>query len=461
MDDFDGEAFATEGRIPAAGSSRRGRRAGRRSARPRDGAPASRVLRCDGDREELRCAEPGRPAVIRVRALSGAGHEQLRREVQLLAALEVGGVGAAPAVLEIEDEGYVREDAAPLQARRGRRCAEDAAPDTSERQAQARARDDLDALIDALHDRGWVLGAPLGEGAGIRADGSVTVLDLSGLRPQEATGARLEDRRWVDSVLRDEDRTLRRRIDARGTPLPAVQFLEAEQEAPSLRPLPAPTAPRRAASSQRLRPRRARPGLPGAALGRRVREVLRAPRPRRIALLSAAAVLIAGGALGSGAWWLVPESSAPAPPAGVAPSTSSPVVGSTGMTEGTGSPRITDPLSLATDLAHARYDYVTGAGAGAVAAPGSPAEEADEEVRRAYQGAVVEGGEPEVLAARVVAGPTQEGAARLEVEIITPAHTVTEPDGSVTPVAATAAVTIQLELAWADGHWRVSQIHPG
>src|SRR5699024_10417491 len=92
---------------------------------------------------------------------------------------------------------------------------------TSERQGQARARESLEALIDALHERGWVLGAPLGEGAGIRTDGSVTVLDLSGLRPQEATGARLEDRRWVDSVLRDEGRTLRRRIDARCTPRPS------------------------------------------------------------------------------------------------------------------------------------------------------------------------------------------------------------------------------------------------
>src|SRR5699024_7014376 len=110
---------------------------------------------------------------------AAAGRDQLRREVQLLATLEVGGIGAAPAVLEVEDEGYVREGAAPLRGRRGRRSAEDATPGTSERQGQARARESLEALIDALHERGWVLGAPLGEGAGIRTDGSVTVLDLS------------------------------------------------------------------------------------------------------------------------------------------------------------------------------------------------------------------------------------------------------------------------------------------
>ena len=194
---------------------------------------------------------------------------------------------------------------------------------------------------------------------------------------------------------------------------------------------------------------------------RRVQEVFDTPRPRRIALLSAAAVLIAGGALGSGAWWLVPESSAPAPPASTAPSDPSPADGTAGAGERAGGPRITYPLSLATDLAHARYDYLTGAGTDAVAAPGSPAEEADEQVRRAYQGAVVEGGRPEVLAARVVAGPTQEGTARLEVEMLTPAHTVTEPDGSRTSMAATAAATVQLELAWSDGHWRVSEIRPG
>src|SRR5699024_7872965 len=70
-------------------------------------------------------------------------------------------------------------------------------------------------------------------------------------------------------------------------------------------------------------------------------------------------------------------------------------------TGGDRAPRIIDPLSLATDLAHTRYEYVTGHGTDAVAAPGSPAEEADEQVRRAYQGTVVEGGQPEVLAAHV------------------------------------------------------------
>src|SRR5699024_1752957 len=104
---------------------------------------------------------------------------------------------------------------------------------------------------------------------------------------------------------------------------------------------------------------------------------------------------------------------------------------------------------------------VTGHGTDAVAAPGSPAEEADEQVRRAYQGTVVEGGQPEVLAAHVVAGPTPQGTARLEAETVTPARTVSESEGSSAPVAAAAARTRRLELAWRAGHGRVGECHPG
>src|SRR5699024_12765080 len=117
------------------------------------------------------------------------------------------------------------------------------------------------------------------------------------------------------------------------------------------------------------------------------------------------------------------------PPAGAAPSASSPADGSTGAPEGTEHPRIIDPLLLATDLAHTRYEYVTGHGTDAVAAPGSPAEEADEQVRRAYQGTVVERGQPEVLAAHVVAGPTPQGTARLEAGSGPPAQTGPRPRG--------------------------------
>lgn len=159
---------------------------------------------------------PGREDALRVRWRGPEGHEAVTAELQLLAALEVAGISAAPDVLGIEEDGYVRETAAPLVRRGGRRAAQAAAPATGERLALARARDDLDALVDALHQRGWVLGAPRGRGLGVRADGSVLVLDLSGLRREESLVARSADRHWVDSVLRDEERTLRRRVHLAG-----------------------------------------------------------------------------------------------------------------------------------------------------------------------------------------------------------------------------------------------------
>lgn len=484
MDDFDEERYQRGARALTSASSRSPRGDARGSAPGPGPVRAAQVILRDEDREELQCAARDGSAVIRVRALTAAGREQVTRELQLLAALEVARVTAAPAMLEIEDEGYVREEPAALRIRRGRRCAEESDPATAERRAQARARDGLDALIDALHDRGWVLGAPFGEGLGIRADGSVTVVDLSGLRPEEATGARLADRQWVDSVLRDEARTLRRRIDTRGSPVlpgpppdragpsprtggaPAPQELHRdlgasagedeqhkEQEASPLRPVPAPRASSRPARSRLRGWDRPLHRQSCGHLWNRVREVLSASRTRRIALLSAAAVLIAGGVLGSGAWWLVPQRSAPAPSAGASPYSTQ----SAHRAEG---PRITDPVSLATDLAQARHQYVTGAGDETVTAAGSPAEAADEQVRRAYEGATVEGGGPDILSARVLAGPTQEGTALLEAETSTPAHTVTEGDGSTTAVAATAATTVQLELRWTDGRWRVVDFRP-
>ncbi|WP_341855451.1 hypothetical protein [Brachybacterium sp. GPGPB12] len=134
--------------------------------------------------------------------------------MQLLAALEVAGISAAPDVIGMEEDGYIRETAPPLARRRGRRAADGGAPATGERVAQARAREDLEALVAALHERGWVLGAPRGRGLGVRADGGVLVLDLSGLRHEQSLAVRGADLHWIDSVLEDEERTLRRRVHA-------------------------------------------------------------------------------------------------------------------------------------------------------------------------------------------------------------------------------------------------------
>lgn len=517
MDEFDDERFARgSDALAAAGSRPRGRarRAPAASAPP---GPAGRVIRRDGDREELLSPGTGRSAVIRVVARSETGRVRMRREMQLLAALEVGGIGAAPSVLETGDEGYVREDATPLHDRRGRRCAEETTPATGERRAQARARDSLDGLIDALHDHGWVLGAPVGEGLGLRADGTVTVRDLSGLRPEVGTGARLDDRLWVDSVLRDEGRTLRRRID--GGPSPALtpapnpptspaasppsgspsamishpatkmsgdagtadedelddeergeEEQDAEgvvgEEAPSVRPLPAPRALSVPAGPRRSSPQRSGPSVapgrirvPGTL--HRVGEELRAPGLRRVAVLSALAVLIGGGALGSGVWWIAPD--VPPPPR-AAPSEGADLPSPDDASPGDATPeddaggQIADPLTLATVLAEARHDYVTGASGDPIAAPGSPAETADEQVRRAYDDATVEGAAPRVLSARVVGEPAPDGTARLEVETSTPAHTVIEADGTETSAPATGPVVFELELRWSSGSWWVVDV---
>jgi hypothetical protein len=165
-------------------------------------------------RTEERHAENGREDAVRVRWRGPEGQGAVTAEMQLLASLEVSGITAAPDVLGIEEDGYVRETAPELARRRGRRAAGAASPATGERLAQARAREDLEALVAALHERGWVLGAPRGRGLGVRADGRVVVLDLSGLRREEGLSARSADLHWIDSVLEDEERTLRRRIHA-------------------------------------------------------------------------------------------------------------------------------------------------------------------------------------------------------------------------------------------------------
>lgn len=198
---------------------------GGRSARPR----------VDGEREELPAGSEDGDLGVRVRSLSPEGERSIRVELQLLAALEVAGIRAAPSVLSLEDDGYVRESGTPLPRGRGRRSAASSSPPTAERLAVSRAREHLDALIDALHERGWVLGAPVGDGLGRRADGSVLVLDLSGLHPGEGTAARQADRRWVDSVLGDQERTLRRRVD-----VPAQTWGEAVRGPGEATALPSP-----------------------------------------------------------------------------------------------------------------------------------------------------------------------------------------------------------------------------
>lgn len=238
MDDFDDARF-TRGPAPLGGRARR--RALLREPQGRPG-PANDGCRQDGSEsqdpgERLRCTEDvleelvdggdGRSAVA-VHGLTPAGRLQTRAEMQLLAALEeVAGLRTVPMILTVEDDGYVRESAPALRRRGGRRSAEAGPPATAEREAVAHVRDELDALIDEVHERGWVLGAAPGEGLGRRADGSVVLRDLRGLRPSEQLADRHADRAWVDSVLDDQERTLRRRVHACEQPLPDTDVTRA------------------------------------------------------------------------------------------------------------------------------------------------------------------------------------------------------------------------------------------
>lgn len=442
-------------------------------------------------REEESLGAPGREDALRVRWRGPEGRESVTAEMQLLAALEVAGISAAPEVIGMEEDGYIRETAPPLARRRGRRAADGGAPATGERVAQARAREDLEALVAALHERGWVLGAPRGRGLGVRADGSVLVLDLSGLRHEQSLAARSADLHWIDSVLEDEERTLRRRIHALprgGAPsldLPGlldapagagpadpsrvpgepegpdaaqqeVAREEAEEEvdaadAGSVAPLPAP----------RLRRARTEAWAEGGADGGSSRRrgtggalsaVLGERRHRRTALLSGAVVLALG--LGAAAAiTLTMDRSEPARQAPAAVADGAPA-GAGSSQEGQ-VPAIEDPWALAAELAGSRHSYLTGASDVPVAAEGGSAQEEDERIRAAYESYEVQGSGPVVHEAELLEGPDEDGRAVLRVLVSTEAGQVRDGSVLVQETPNSGASQLDLELVWDGARWRI------
>lgn len=454
-------------------------------------------------RQERQRESAGHGQQVEVKGLDEDARHSIRDELQLLATLEVAGITAAPNVLEIEDDGYLREAAPPLRRRSGRRAAEDCAPPTAERLALARARDDLDDLIDAVHQRGWVLGAGPGQGLGVRPDGSVVALDLAGLRRDETLSARQADRRWVDSVLGDQERTLRRRIDlvAPSWPLQERSLLGPGPAAEVLMEPAAQAASGQAASGQEAeaelegpdgvegpevehagaalpRPRRLRrrergefaavgvygrrtphpAGLrtlvgPLTGTGRRglsaIRQVLSQPPLRRVAVGSALVVLLLGSTAAMGAWW-ASERPAQAPGHEQLPvATPAPP---------SGAPRIEDPWALVADVAGARHAYISGVSAQPVAVPGSEAFTADEETRLAYQGHQVRGGGPVVHEAELLAGPDGDGTVVLRAVTSTAEHELEDRAGQLTHVPATAPREVRLTLHWNGERWLVEAV---
>ncbi|WP_114854951.1 hypothetical protein [Brachybacterium sp. YJGR34] len=414
------------------------------------GSAATVRRSADGGREEERSARQGHEALVRVRWLSPAGRESVQAERQLLAALEVAGVRAAPDLLDLEDDGYVRESAPPLHRRSGRRSGDDLAPPTAERIALARAREDLDALIEALHERGWVLGAIGEQGLGVRADGSVVVRDLSGLRPGTRLAAQRADRRWVDAVLQDGERTLRRRVHGRAT---TSEEGTAEQGAMwhhGRSGSPPDPARRRTWRQGGTTPTVRRGRGPMRRMGAVVREVLAQARHRRTAALTALTVLLLAGTaavvVGTG-WW----------PGTTRPGAAEPAAAARAPGEESRPASIEHPWELAAELAGARHAYVTGLSAEPVAVPGSEAAAVDEEVRIAYQDVEVRGGGPIVHEAELIHGMSADGTATLRLLTSTEEHEVVAPDGSSRTVPATDPAVVELELLWEGGRWWVQR----
>ena len=482
MDDFDDARFA-RGPAPldvAATHPRPGTSAGGEAA-----IPAPDWLRDEEDVVETVVAPQGDGARVRVQGLTVVGRVRVRAEMQLLGSLEIAGVLAVPGIHSVEDDGYVRETAPALDRRSGRRAAEIGTPATAERVGTRRARDQLDALVDALHERGWVLGAATGHGVGLRRDGSVVVLDLRGLMPHDDLEACRADRRWVDSVLTDSERTLRRRIqdphlggtsgidgtsatngssgtsgtggdvitgipeqlerpvgaDMRGMPGAIPGHGEVERSEPAtVRPLP------RTAHAAPLLPR----------IRTRIRELMTAGRSRRTTLATAAAVLLAGSVLGTGTWLVMPSTGQPPSETASEPAVESSEPSATDLP----APPIEDPWALAAELAGARHAYVTGLSSQPVAAPGSDALAADLAVRAAYDGYAVEGGGPVVHEAEVLQGPTEDGTAVLRILTSSEAAALVAADGTRRPVPATGQESIELEIHWDGTGWLVMSTTP-
>ena len=461
--------------------------------------PCARTLRARDGGGEGSGTDPYR---LEVRPADAAGRERARELMHLLAALEIAGCTAAPMVLEVEETGHVRETAPPQRLGGGRRRDASAEPPTAERLALAAAREALDQLLGELHARGWVLGAPDGEGIGLRLDGSVLVRDLEGLHRSDSLSERAADRRWVDTVLRDQDRTLRRRVDTLGSigagsngvasigvSSVGVGSIAAEgvgagmvagggaADGPSPVSVPvfAPAsasvsvpAPAGADSAGAGGPREGdallRRPLRSTSRDRRTGRRRRTLRARLAALrsgLDGHRMVLRGGIIavlllamaGLGFRWSGPEPNTP-PAAMVAGETAD------GQSQGgqENGPVIADPWELGAELAGARHAYVTGLSSTPVSPPGSAALEADDALRATYSGIRVHGGGPVVHAAEIVEGPTESGRAVLSLEISSAPVQLEDAEGALTDFPATDPATVLLHLRWEDGAWLVTEV---
>lgn len=430
-------------------------------------------VRRTAQRVEHRAVSPTGAPVLVVRAVPGADPADVLYEADLLVTLAGRGASAFPEVLGRSASAYVREEATPWSIRRGRRSADVGSPRTQERRAQAAAREALDGSIARLHEQGRVLGLTGLEGLGVRDDGSVMIRDLSRLAPSGTVRGRLADQRWIDGVLGDQGRTLRRRVDGHDAPA-GHGWSSASGDASPADPGPlAPDAlPGRSAdggpAGMETRSDTARPapasmreaaGSPPRRRRIMERSGRRAPVSWRV-YLAGAAVVCAGttAAVLAGAGAQSPPDLGPSISATPAPT----FLDSTGRPTTAPGPAVrpADPRGLLEALAAARREHLIGGAPDTATAPGSPAAEEDARLAEAYRDVAVSGWVTRVASAEVVAVDGEAGTASLRATVQESERSLTATDGTSRTVPASPEHEIVADLVWEDGRWVLHAVRP-
>lgn len=477
-------------------------------------APAPRVLEVvdHDDCRRITLEQNGDRRLVRVHRESEDARTATGSIATLLTELSGAGVTGSPRVLENDGADIVLEAASPMRPTRGRRRAEGGSPDEAERRAQAQAREVLEELVDAVHARGWVVGLEGDEGVGLREDCSVMLMDVSRMHPSEDVLDRLADQSWITRVLRDEQRTLRRRIDRRITGDVTPDKNEGMQwyTPPPPREEGAAEHPAHGRGSRRRRPSRSRArrrsrrssvrreatgrtaqGWAGA-VGRRLGHALRSTVRRvgrfrslpageklmasvavvlTVAILTGTAVGIAGVGGPQQVEAQVPRGSTPSdgvpsaddevpPPAdttSVSPDADPDTSSGTSGADSIG-PMVEDPVALTEELLEARYAYLTSPDEEAVAVPGSPADLQGEQVRDAYAAVEVDGDPPVVHEAQWVEVNESSGRARVRAQVEQPAQQVTRGDGDDEKIPAQRSTWVELDLRAFEDRWLLFEV---
>lgn len=411
------------------------------------------------ERVEHRALAPDGTGVVVVSPLPGRSPDAVLAEADLIDRLRRRGAPALPRVRGRSREGYVREDAVPWQSRGGRRRAEVGSPHTAERRAQVSARDDLDRTVTTLHESDLVLGLTGGDGLAIRDDGTVMIRDLSRLRPSTAVRDRIADQRWIDGVLGDQGRTLRRRIDHRppGEPADVVvrgagdEGSDLDVADPGDRP-----GPRAATAWPHPLPVRALPpgerisARPSARSRRRISMTWR----RYLAgaavtcLVSAVLVMASAGLLGSA------SAEREQGPSASAASSSEPPAGSEAAVA------LEDPRALVESLVSARREHLIAGAPDTATSPGSPAAEEDSRLADAYQDVAVSGWVTRVASADVLEVDTSRGTASIRATVQESARTLVLPDGTSRTVPASPEHEVVIDVVWVEGRWLIESVRP-